>query len=110
MCLAEVIDVVNDDFENTLHTVIDGCVSNVITMDAAQAVRVMPNPMGEFSTVTFPFGSWTMEVLDIQGRRVMVQQVTGRSAILNREVMGAGSYLLRLTNDQAVAVVRFEVR
>ena len=110
VCLAEVIDVVNDDFENTLHTVIDGCVSNVITMDAAQAVRVMPNPMGEFSTVTFPFGSWTMEVLDIQGRRVMVQQVTGRSAILNREVMGAGSYLLRLTNDQAVAVVRFEVR
>ena len=66
VCLAEVIDVVNDDFENTLHTVIDGCVSNVITMDAAQAVRVIRNPMGEFSTVTFPFGSWTMEVLDIK--------------------------------------------
>jgi len=110
VCVAEVIDVVNDDYENTLHTVVDGCVSDIITMEAAQAIQVMPNPMGDFSTVTFPLGAWNMEVLDIQGRVVLSRQVSGRSAMLSRESLGAGTYVLRLNNDEATAVIRFEVR
>ncbi|MDA0939366.1 MAG: lysyl oxidase family protein [Bacteroidetes bacterium] len=110
VCVAEVIDVVNDDFENTLHTVVDGCVSDIITMEAVQAIQVMPNPMGDFSTVTFPLGTWDMEVMDIQGRVVLNRQVSGRSTTLSREVLGAGSYVLRLNNDAATAVIRFEVR
>jgi len=110
VCLAEVVDVVNDDYENTLHTMVDGCASNVITMEAAQAVKVMPNPMGDFSTVRFPLGVWTMEVMDVQGRVVLNRQVSGRTTQLTRQDLGAGSYVLRLVNEQASAVVRFEVR
>jgi hypothetical protein len=110
VCVAEVIDVVNDDFENTLHTIADGCVSDIITMEAVQAIQVMPNPMGDFSTVTFPLGTWDMEVMDIQGRVVLSRQVSGRSTTLSREALGAGSYVLRLNNEQASAVIRFEVR
>ena len=110
VCIAEVIDVVNDDFENTLHTIADGCVSDIITMEAAEAIEVMPNPMSDFSLVKFPLGTWNMQVLDVQGRVVVSRQVTGRTATLSRQELGAGSYVLRLNNEQASAVIRFEVR
>ena len=110
VCVAEVIDVVNDDFENTLHTIADGCVSDIITMEAAEAIEVMPNPMSDFSLVKFPLGTWNMHVLDVQGRVVVSRQVTGRTATLSRQELGAGSYVLRLNNEQASAVIRFEVR
>ncbi|MDG1674717.1 MAG: T9SS type A sorting domain-containing protein, partial [Flavobacteriales bacterium] len=60
--------------------------------------------------VTFPLGTWNMEVMDIQGRVVLNRQVSGRSAMLSRESLGAGTYVLRLNNDEATAVIRFEVR
>ena len=110
VCLAEVIDVVNENYENTVHTLIDGCATSLITMEAAQAVKVMPNPMGDMSTVQFPLGVWTMDVLDIQGRTVMSKQVSGRRVNLHRAELGPGSYVLRLVNDQATSVVRFEIR
>ena len=110
VCVAEVIDVVNEDFENTLHTLADGCASDIVTMEAVQAIQVMPNPMGDFSTVTFPLGTWNMEVLDLQGRVVLSRSVTGRTVVLAREALGAGSYMLRLTNHQVSANARFEVR
>ncbi len=110
VCLAEVIDVVNENYENTLHTLIDGCATSLITMEAAQNIKVMPNPMGDMSTVQFPLGVWTMDILDIQGRMVMSKQVSGRRVNLRRSEIGPGSYVLRLVNDQATAVIRFEVR
>jgi hypothetical protein len=70
----------------------------------------MPNPMGDMSTVQFPLGAWTMDVFDIQGRTVMSKQVSGRRVNLRRAELGPGSYVLRLVNDQATAVIRFEVR
>ena len=109
-CLAEVIDVVNDDYENTLHTVIDGCASDVVLIDGKEAIAVMPNPMGDFSMVRFPLGSWAMEVLDVQGRTVLQRNVSGRMTRLNKADLGAGSYILRLTNEQMSLVARFEVR
>ena len=84
VCLAEVIDVVNENYENTLHTLIDGCATSLITMEAAQAVKVMPNPMSDMSMVQFPLGEWTMDIFDIQGRTVMSKQVSGRRVNLRR--------------------------
>ena len=110
VCLADVVDVVNEAYENTLHTLVDGCATDVITMEAAKSVQVMPNPMGDFSTVRFPLGVWDLEVMDVQGRVVLQRRVSGRTASLLREDLGAGSYVLRLRNEQASAVVRFEVR
>ena len=110
MCLAAVVDVVNENYENTLHTMVDGCVMSVTSLDAAASIQVAPNPMGDFSTVTFPLGTWKMDVMDMQGRLVLQRQVTGRAAQLSRSELGAGSYVLRLVNEHASAVVRFEVK
>ena len=110
VCLADVVDVVNENYENTLHTMVDGCVMSVTSLDAAASIQVAPNPMGDFSTVTFPLGTWEMDVMDMQGRRVLQRQVTGRAAQLSRSELGAGSYVLRLVNEHASAVVRFEVK
>ena len=60
VCLADVVDVVNEAYENTLHTLLDGCATTSSPWEAAKSVQVMPNPMGDFSTVRFPlaFGTW----------------------------------------------------
>ena len=110
VCLAEVIDVVNANYQNTLHMLIDGCATDVITMEAAKSIEVMPNPMNDVSTVLFPLGEWSMVIFDIQGRTVLSEEVSGRRASLRRSDIGPGSYVLRLVNEQATAVVRFEVR
>ena len=110
VCLAEVVDVVNESYENTLHTMVDGCVMSVTSLDAAAAIQVAPNPMGDFSTVTFPLGTWAMEVMDMQGRLVLQRSVTGRSVQLSKSDLGPGSYVLRFVNEQVSAVVRFEVK
>jgi hypothetical protein len=110
VCLADVVDVVNENYENTLHTMVDGCVMSVTSLDAAAAIQVAPNPMGDFSTVTFPLGTWEMDVMDMQGRLVLQRRVNGRAAQLLRSELGAGSYVLRLVNEHASAVVRFEVK
>ena len=110
VCLADVVDVVNEAYENTLHTLLDGCATDVITMEAAKSVHVMPNPMSDFSTVRFPLGVWDLEVMDVRGRVILQRRVSGRTTSLLRKDLGAGSYVLRLRNEQASAVVRFEVR
>lgn len=110
VCMTEVIDVVNEDYQNTLHTVDYDCATAIIDMAAAKAVKVMPNPMGDFSTVRFPLGVWNMDVMDAQGRIVLKRRVSGRTTSLQRDDLGAGSYVLRLSNEQASTVVRFEVR
>ena len=51
-----------------------------------------------------------LEVMDVQGRVILQRRVSGRTTSLLREDLGAGSYVLRLRNEQASAVVRFEVR
>ena len=105
-----VVDVVNESLENTLHTLQDGCVSDIIHPDVAESIQIMPNPLLDFSVVKFPLGAWDMEILDVQGRVLMSRAVRGRTTTLSRQHLGAGSYVLRLRNDQATAVVRFEIR
>ena len=51
-----------------------------------------------------------MDVMDAQGRIVLKRRVSGRTTSLQRDDLGAGSYVLRLSNEQASTVVRFEVR
>ena len=110
VCVAEVVDVVNESYENTLHTLQDGCISDIIHPDVAQSIQIMPNPLHDFSVVKFPLGAWDMEILDVQGRVLMSRAVRGRTTTLSRQHLGAGSYVLRLRNDQVTAVVRFEIR
>ena len=110
ICLSEVIDVVNDDFQNTLHGVMDGCVSATGLEDASTQIEILPNPMSDFGTVRFPLGSWALVVTDLQGRVVVDRQVQGRTARLNREALKPGTYLLQLSNASSSAVIRFQVR
>lgn len=57
VCMAEVVDVVNEQFQNTLHTVIDGCVSDIASVTSGiQGLVVSPNPVTDRSELTFSIG------------------------------------------------------
>ena len=109
VCLAEVIDVVNDQFQNTLHTMEDGCVSSVLQLEAAEALQVLPNPMVDVATVQFPRGEWQLEVLDVQGRVVSSQSVAGSSAVLRREALTPGTYMIRVSGERASWTTKLNV-
>ena len=108
--MAEVIDVVNDDYQNTLHTIMDGCVSEWNAVDAQDAMSISPNPVTGSSIVKFPFGSWTMDIMDIQGRITESREVSGRRAMIAGEALVPGSYIVQLSNEQGRLVSRFEVQ
>jgi hypothetical protein len=109
VCLAEVIDVVNDQFQNTLHTMEDGCVSSVLQLEATEALQVLPNPMVDVATIQFPRGEWQLEVLDVQGRVVSSQSVVGSSAILRRESLTPGTYMVRVSGERATWTTKLNV-
>ena len=109
VCLAEVIDVVNDQFQNTLHTMEDGCVSSVLQLEATEALQVLPNPMVDVATVQFPRGEWQLEVLDVQGRVVSSQSVVGSSAMLRRESLTPGTYMVRVSGERATWTTKLNV-
>jgi hypothetical protein len=109
VCLAEVVDVVNDQFQNTLHTMEDGCVSSVLQLEATEALQVLPNPMVDVATVQFPRGEWQLEVLDVQGRVVSSQSVVGSSAMLRRESLTPGTYMVRVSGERATWTTKLNV-
>ena len=110
VCMAEVIDVVNDDYQNTFHTIMDGCVSGWDAVDAQDAMSISPNPVTGSSIVNFPFGRWTMDIMDIQGRITESREVSGRRAMIAGEALVPGSYIVQLSNEQGRLVSRFEVQ
>ncbi|MDA0728626.1 MAG: lysyl oxidase family protein [Bacteroidetes bacterium] len=110
VCMAEVVDVVNEQFQNTLHTVIDGCVSDIASVASGiQGLAVWPNPMTDRSELSFPLGSWSMEILDMGGRVLDSRQVSGRRVTLDCAQLGTGSYMVRMTNEEATLVTKFVV-
>ena len=103
ICISEVIDVVNENYNNSTTFLVDPCV--VITgMDAAaidDGVRVFPNPFNRETTITFPIGDGspaTLELTDLQGRLVdRWSGVTGGRIVIERAGLSQGAYLYRLS-------------
>ena len=108
--MAEVIDVVNDDYQNTLHTIMDGCVSGWDVIASQEAMSIAPNPVTGSSMVKFPLGRWTMDIMDIQGRITESREVSGRRAMIVAETLVPGTYIVQLSNEQGRLVSRFEVQ
>jgi len=79
VCLETIIDVVNDDYHNTLNFIQDGCVvsSGVASALEANAPLLFPNPMVESATLRFSNPTrerLTLSIADATGRVVYEEQ------------------------------------
>jgi hypothetical protein len=96
---------VNDDYHNTLTEIVDGCVTSVGVADAEAAqggVQVYPNPFTVSTVLRFRNPArtpLTLEVLDLAGRTVRTETVTGTSHTFERRGLASGTYVYRLFGD-----------
>jgi uncharacterized repeat protein (TIGR01451 family) len=68
-------------------------------------MHVVPNPMSDLATVYFSealTAQHRIELVDVNGRVVRELRPTGRTVLLQRDGLGAGMYLLRVSNTDAV--------
>jgi len=101
VCLETIIDVVNDDYHNTLNFIQDGCVvsSGVASAQEANAPLLFPNPMVESATLRFSNPTrerLTLSIADATGRVVYEEQILGTSHVIERGALKSGAYIYTL--------------
>jgi len=73
----------------------------------AGSISVAPNPANESLTVRFADGqNYTLSLIDITGKEVMVENNVRYSTVLNRNGLTGGVYLLRYFNNSGNGGVR----
>lgn len=106
VCIAEIVDVVNQNIEQTITVLQDECVeiitTDVIEPDGEFSVRIVPNPFTDFTKIFFTnpdHKEHQLEILDMDGHRVRhITGIRGNSVELERNNLPAGMYLYRLSN------------
>ncbi len=101
VCLETIVDVVNDDYHNTLTFIEDGCVvsSGVATSLDANAPLLFPNPMTESATLRYANPTreqMTLIIADATGRIVYEERVLGTSHVIERGALKTGAYIYTL--------------
>lgn len=115
VCLSNIVEVVNENYHNTLNLIEDGCVTSVGVDEWNDEVvaSMTPNPWTEEATLNFdnPWRSThTLELCDLTGRIVRsYQNINGSSVKIPREDLPAGSYLFRLIGKNSTSG-RFVIR
>ena len=101
VCIDSVVDVVNEDHENSLTFLESECVITEGLSEEARAsgVRVFPNPFTDMTVICFPEAhNVTLELTDLQGRRVLTRRgINGGRIELQRGPLDNGTYLYHLT-------------
>lgn len=115
VCLSAIIDVVNEDYHNTLNYIENPCVTSVGVNDWEQELgaTITPNPWTESTTLAFdnPWRSeHVIQVCDLAGRILRTYGgITGTKVELLREDISAGSYVFRIIGKNN-STGRFVVR
>ena len=104
ICIAEVIDVVNENYHNSNTFLENECATITGLAETAvdQGIRVFPNPFTEMTTILYPpveGHTVTLTLLDMQGRsikRIVDRNGSGKLLIDGRD-LAAGSYIYQLS-------------
>lgn len=102
ICIAEVIDVVNENYANSTTFLENACVmsTGITAPIAASGVRVFPNPFTEETVMTFhlPKGDrTTIDLLDLQGRVVRTYgNVKENRLVIRKGDLASGTYVYRI--------------
>lgn len=109
ICIDQVVDVVNENYVNSLASLVDACVTGtgLSVAVAADGLRVFPNPFHETTLLTFRQPTATavrVDVLDLQGRLVRRYEGVrnGRVEIVRGD-LSPGSYVVRLNGGTTAA-------
>ncbi len=115
VCIETIVDVVNQDYENTEHKIVNGCLELVGVQNAQPTItaRLSPNPFTDKTVLSFPNPknqAFRLKITDATGRLIeQYEQITGTSFIVQRNNMESGVYFYHLENDEDRATGRLIV-
>lgn len=116
ICLGEVVDVVNDDYENTWTFIEKNCmmVTGISKNQNDFSATIAPNPMNDGAVLEFSNtgnNDLQLEIRDLSGRLVQMHSgIRGNRFIIDRNDMASGVYLYRLSNQRGESVGRLVVQ
>lgn len=115
ICLANVVDVVNEDYENTLVYIEKNCayLTGLSEVHNPFNATFAPNPMSEYSVLEFSNTSADMEltIMDLSGRQIRTHRIVGSQRYtMPRGDLAPGAYLYRLSDGKAESVGRLVVQ
>lgn len=115
VCITDAVDVVNEDYYNTLINIVDGCVSSVASnMDEDHETTIVPNPMNDKATLSFynpSRESMQLQIIDARGRVARIERTSGNTHVINKENLAPGTYFIRLTGSNNSPITgRFDVK
>ena len=103
ICIADVIDVVNENYHNSTTFLENECamITGVAQAAVEMGVRIFPNPFTGTTNILYPpsnNGSVTLTLLDMQGRtirRIHDEQASGKF-LVDANGLAAGTYIYQL--------------
>jgi Lysyl oxidase/Secretion system C-terminal sorting domain len=102
ICIAQIVDVVNSDYEDVITRIENACVGAVDVPEPAgrYGVQVYPNPFTQSTTMEFtrPTGErFQLSLVDLTGKVVRdYGQINGNRVTIERGTLPAGLYFYRL--------------
>lgn len=101
ICIDSIVDVVNEDYENSTTFLENACAlsTGLGEQAIANGVRVFPNPMSERTTLYYPAQTMVnIALTDLQGRVVWKRAgMSGGRCTIERGDLAAGTYLYVFT-------------
>ena len=82
--------------DDTTHVPGDSTQTSIRTNTWERYVSLQPNPASDEATVLSSFGIDEVEVFDMAGSRVLLQQASGLAAKLDVKALPRGSYIVRI--------------
>ncbi len=114
ICISNIVDIVNHDYQQTI-TRIDGpCLQVVSTIDIEKVIEVEvdPNPFSDKTFFRFsnPSGKkYSLQVTDVQGRELRRYSIHGSELTIEKGGLATGVYLYRLEGEDGVATGKLVV-
>jgi hypothetical protein len=112
VCLTEVVDIVNQNHEQTIHRIENACVEFVPSHTTDQRnvlqCRLAPNPFSGITRLSFSnpqMEAYTLEILTAEGKIVKkYTEVRSGTVEISQNGLAAGIYWYRLQGPRGVAV------
>jgi hypothetical protein len=107
ICLSEIIDVVNKNYENTLNVIENGCLTltGLSEFENFYSLSVSPNPFENNTILSFNNSEnekLILEIFDFTGRLLRTySNVSGNRINIERKELAKGAYLLKLSGMQS---------
>lgn len=118
ICIDQIVEVINQDYEETVPVIVDGCVtfspSSTFENSNTVNVEVRPNPFAQSTTIYFGNTNadpYQLRILDWNGKVVQeFTNITSNSVEIDGSNWPSGIYVYQLIGDKGHAIGKLDVQ